>query len=51
MRYIKLAEWAKENGYSYRGAYNRFHAGNLKGARYYGNRRGKKVTEEILEKL
>ncbi len=32
MQYMKLSAWAKEHGYSYRGAYNRFHAGNLKGA-------------------
>jgi predicted site-specific integrase-resolvase len=29
---IKLSIWAKKNGYSYRGAYNRFNAGRIKGA-------------------
>lgn len=32
MKVIKLSAWAKQNGYSYRGAYNRFNAGRLEGA-------------------
>lgn len=32
MKVIKLSTWAKQNGYSYRGAYNRFNAGRLEGA-------------------
>lgn len=32
MDVIKLSNWAKKNGYSYRGAYNRFHRGDLPGA-------------------
>jgi len=32
MRVIKLSTWANQNGYSYRGAYNRFNAGRLEGA-------------------
>lgn len=32
MNLIKLSIWAKKNGYSYRGAYNRFNAGHIKGA-------------------
>ncbi len=32
MNLIKLSTWAKKNGYSYRGAYNRFNAGRIEGA-------------------
>lgn len=32
MRIIKLSQWAKENGYTYRGAYNRYYLGKIKGA-------------------
>ena len=32
MNLIKLSKWAKKNGYSYRGAYNRFNAGRIEGA-------------------
>ena len=32
MKVIKLSTWANQNGYSYRGAYNRFNAGRLEGA-------------------
>jgi len=32
MNLIKLSAWAKKNGYSYRGAYNRFNAGRIDGA-------------------
>lgn len=29
---IKLSKWAKQNGYTYRGAYNKFHNNGIKGA-------------------
>lgn len=32
MKNIRLSQWAKNNGYSYRGAYNRFVNGNIEGA-------------------
>ena len=32
MKLIKLSVWAKQNGYSYRGAYNRYRRGDLKQA-------------------
>ncbi|MEK7990727.1 MAG: IS607 family transposase [Thiotrichaceae bacterium] len=42
MNLIKLSLWAKKNGYSYRGAYNRFHAGRIEGA--YKNETGRIVV-------
>jgi len=48
MNVIKLSTWAKQNGYSYRGAYNRFNAGNLAGA--FKNETGRIVVPVESEK-
>ena len=43
---IKLSTWAKINGYSYRGAYNRFKSGNLQQA--FINETGRIVVPEAI---
>ena len=43
MKVLKLSKWAKVNGYSYRGAYNRFLRGELNGA--YKNETGRIFVE------
>ncbi len=43
MKVLKLSKWAKDNGYSYRGAYNRFLRGELDGA--YKNETGRIFVE------
>ena len=49
MKLQSLSNWAKDNDYSYRGAYNRFKNGNLKGA--YSTETGRIVIpmEEFTE--
>lgn len=42
MKLVKLSKWAAQNGYSYRGAYNRFNAGKIEGA--YKNETGRIVV-------
>jgi len=51
MNLIKLSAWAKKNGYSYRGAYNRFNAGHIEGA--FKNETGRIVvpTKESISPL
>ncbi len=44
MNLIKLSIWAKKNGYSYRGAYNRFNADRIKGA--FKNETGRIVVPD-----
>lgn len=47
MKLIKLSKWAAKNGYSYRGAYNRFNAGKIEGA--YKNETGRIVVPDSEE--
>ena len=51
MKLIKLSLWAKKNGYSYRGAYNRFHAGRIEGA--FKNETGRIIVpvEEVFTEI
>ena len=54
MKIKTLSQWAKDNGYSYRGAYNRFRNGNLKQA--YKTSTGRivipvEVTEQSIKTI